>query len=92
MKIKLLTIFAVLLCATSAWAQITVSTDSELRVAIQNDGANIKLSNDINLSNSTLDMQTMLRMISDTFKKNFTFLCFSEKIVNFADYNNMKQI
>ncbi len=55
MKIKLLT-FAVLLCATSAWAQTSVSTDSELRTAVQTDGANISLTNDINLSNSTLEI------------------------------------
>ena len=53
---KLFTFFAALVCATAAWAQITVSTDEELRAAIQTDGANIIVSADINLSNSTLSI------------------------------------
>ena len=55
-KTKFFTLFAVLLCATtSTWAQ-SVSTDSELRTAIQVDGANITVTADIDLSNSTLSI------------------------------------
>ena len=47
-----------LLCAVAqgAWAQTSVSTDSELRAAIKNDGANITVTADIDLSNSTLSI------------------------------------
>lgn len=52
--LKLFTLLAALLCATTAWAQTTyVGTDTELRNAIQ-DGANITVTADIDLSNSTL--------------------------------------
>lgn len=51
--IKLFTFLAALLCATTAWAQTNVSNDTELRNAIQ-DGANIVVTADIELSNSTL--------------------------------------
>ena len=49
-----------LLCAVAqvAWTQTTVSTDSELRSAIANDGANITVTADINLSNSTLSIES----------------------------------
>lgn len=49
-----------LLCAVAqgAWAQTTVSTDSEFRSAIANDGANITVTADINLSNSTLSIES----------------------------------
>ncbi len=45
-----------LLCTLvqGAWAQTCVSSDDELRAAITNDGANITVTADINLSNSTL--------------------------------------
>lgn len=49
-----------LLCAVAqgAWAQspTTVTTDSELRAAIQTDGANITVMANIDLSNSTLSI------------------------------------
>ena len=53
--IKLLTLLAVLLCATTVWAQnpTTVTTEAELRSAIQIDGANIILTADIDLDNNT---------------------------------------
>ena len=38
------------------WAQTPVGTDSELRAAIQNNGANITVTADIDLSNSTLSI------------------------------------
>ena len=48
---------AALLCATTAWAaDYSVGTNSELRAAIQNDGANITVTADIGLSNSTLSI------------------------------------
>jgi len=50
------TLLAVLTCATAVGAQTTVSTDSELRTAIQTDGANITVTADIDLSNSTLSI------------------------------------
>ena len=56
MKAKLLTLLAVLLCATTAWAQTNVSTDQELRAAIQINNVDIKLLADLNLSNSTLNI------------------------------------
>ena len=51
-------IFIAFLCAVAQgmWAQTSVSSDSELRSAIQNDGANIIVTADINLSNSTLSI------------------------------------
>lgn len=56
-RIKIFILLAVLLCATTTWAQTKVSTDSELREAIKTDGANIIVMADINLSNSTLEIQ-----------------------------------
>ena len=48
---------AALLCTTATWAtDYNVGTDSELRAAIQNDGANITVTADIDLSNSTLSI------------------------------------
>ena len=44
--------------AQGAWAQTSVSTDSELRAAIQNNGANITVTSDIDLSNSTLSIES----------------------------------
>ena len=55
MRTKLSTLFLALLCATTTYAQTNVSTDQELRNAIA-DKANIKLTVDINLSNSTLSI------------------------------------
>ena len=55
---KLFILMAALICATTAWAQTSVSTDSELRAAIQTDGANITVTADINLSNSTLSIES----------------------------------
>jgi hypothetical protein len=60
-KIKFFTALAALLCATtSTWSQnaniVTVETESELRSAMQTDGANIKLKADLNLSNKTLEI------------------------------------
>ena len=55
MRHKLLSLFAALLCTTTSLAQTNVGTDTELRNAIQ-DGANIKLTADIDLSNSTLNI------------------------------------
>ena len=55
MKHKLLSLFVTLLCATAAWAtDYSVKNDSELRTAIANDGANITVTADFVLSNSTL--------------------------------------
>jgi len=55
---KLLTLFAALLCITTAWAEdYRVSSDSELRAAIQNNNANITVTADIDLSNSTLSIE-----------------------------------
>ncbi len=56
-RIKIFILLAVLLCATTTWSQTKVSTDSELREAIKTDGANIIVTADINLSNSTLEIQ-----------------------------------
>ena len=53
---KLFILMAALICATTAWAQTSVSTDSELRAAIQDNGANITVTADIDLSNSTLSI------------------------------------
>ena len=56
--IKTFTLFAALLCATTIWAQspTVVTTDSELRAAIQNNVANITVTADIDLNNSTLSI------------------------------------
>jgi len=56
MKKQKLFMMAALVCATATWAQTNVSTDSELRAAIQTDGANITVTADIVLSNSTLSI------------------------------------
>ena len=54
-RFKLFT--SLLLCATTTWAaDYNVGTDSELRAAIQNDGANITVTANITLSNSTLSI------------------------------------
>ena len=55
---KLFTLLAALICATTAWAQTKVSTDDELRTAIQTDGANITMTADIDLSNITLSIES----------------------------------
>ena len=52
---KLFTLFAALFCVTTVFAQTNVSTDQELRDAIA-DKANIKVTADIDLSNSTLSI------------------------------------
>ena len=60
MKAKVFLTF-VFLCAVAqgAWAtDYNVGTDSELRSAIQNNGANIKVTADIDLSNSTLSIES----------------------------------
>ena len=55
---NLFTLLAALVCTTTAWAaDYTVATDSELRTVIQNNGANITVTADINLSNSTLSIE-----------------------------------
>ena len=54
---QLISLLFALLYATTAWAtDYTVGTDEELRAAIANDGANITVTADINLSNSTLSI------------------------------------
>lgn len=46
-----------LLCATTVWAEdYNVGTDSELRTAIQDNNANITVTSNIDLSNSTLSI------------------------------------
>lgn len=55
-RTKIFTLLAVLLCATTTWSQTEVSTDSELREAIQTGGADITVISNINLSNSTLEI------------------------------------
>ena len=55
---KLFIMVAALICATTAWAQTKVATDDELRTAIQTDGANITVTADIDLSNSTLSIES----------------------------------
>ena len=52
---KLISFLFALICAITTWAQTNVSTDQELRNAIA-DNANIKLTADIDLSNSTLSI------------------------------------
>ena len=56
---KILLIATILLCTvTQGWAtDYNVGTDSELRTAITN-GANITVTADIELSNSTLSIET----------------------------------
>ena len=56
---------AALICATTAWAQTKVSTDDELRTAIQTDGANITVTADIDLSNSTLSIESGMTVTID---------------------------
>ena len=58
MKAKLYTLLFALLCATTVWAQspIIVSTDGELRFALT-DGASVKVCNDIDLINNTLEIR-----------------------------------
>ena len=51
------TLLAALLCTTVTWAQTTVTTDQELRAAVQINNVNILLANDIKLSNSTLEIK-----------------------------------
>ncbi len=48
-KQKLFTLLAALICATTAWAQTTVTTEGELRAAVQINNVNILLANDINI-------------------------------------------
>lgn len=60
MKDRLI-LFLAMLCAVAqgAWAtDYRVKNDSELRAAIQNNGANIQLAYDIQLSNSTLSIES----------------------------------
>ena len=47
---------AVFLLSTLSWAQTVVTTDAEIRSAVQVNNANIQLGADINLSNSTLSI------------------------------------
>jgi hypothetical protein len=57
MKTKAMILLA-LLCTTTTWAaDYNVKNDSELREAIANDGANITVTADIDLSNSTLEIK-----------------------------------
>ena len=51
-------VFVLITFGPTAWAQTTVTTESELRTAIQVDGANITVTADIELSNSTLSIPT----------------------------------
>ena len=54
---KSLFLIIVLLCATTVWAEdYNVGTDSELRTAIQDNNANITVTSNIDLSNSTLSI------------------------------------
>ena len=56
---KLFTFLTALSCATAAWAtDYNVGTDADLRTAIGNDGANITITADIDLSNSTLSIES----------------------------------
>ena len=58
-KLKYLILLIALVCTTTAWADnFNVGTDAELRAAIQNDGANITVTADIDLSNSTLSIES----------------------------------
>lgn len=56
MRTRLLTLLVVLLGTTTGWAQTVVSTDRDLRAAVQINNVKIQLANDINLSNSTLNI------------------------------------
>lgn len=56
MKHKLFTLYAGLVCATTSFAQVTVTTDQELRNAVQIINANIIAGADIDLSNRTLEI------------------------------------
>ena len=51
--IKLFTLLTVLICSTTSWAQtrITVTTETELRSAVQTDNAQIQFANDIDIAN-----------------------------------------
>lgn len=54
----ILTLLTTLICTTSVWAtDYNVKNDSELRAAIQNNDANITVTANIDLSNSTLEIQ-----------------------------------
>ena len=55
-RCKAFPLLVTLTCATTAWAQTTVTTDKELRTAIGTDGADISVTADIDLSNSTLSI------------------------------------
>ena len=56
---KLLTFLTALSWAMTAWAtDYNVGTDADLRAAITNDGANITVTADIELSNSTLSIES----------------------------------
>ena len=58
---------SILLCAAVqiAWAQIIVTTDAEIRAAVQVNNANIQLGADIDLSNSTLSINEGLTVTID---------------------------
>ena len=57
MRVRLYVLLLALLRATASWAtDYNVGTDSDLRAAIANNGANITVTADINLSNSTLSI------------------------------------
>ena len=56
MRTRLLTLLVVLLGTTTGWAQTVVSTDRDLRAAVQINNVKIQLANDINLSTSTLNI------------------------------------
>ena len=56
MRTRLLTLLAVLLCTTTSYTQTVVSTDYDLRAAVQINNANIIVGADIDLSNSTLNI------------------------------------
>ena len=62
-KIFAFILFAV--CAMGAWAQTVVTTDAEIRSAIQTNNANIQLGADIDLSNSTLNIGQNLTVTID---------------------------
>lgn len=47
---------AVFLLSTLAWAQTLVKTDADIRAAVQINNVNIQLTNNINLSNRTLEI------------------------------------
>ena len=59
-KFQYLILLVALVCAnTTVWADdFNVGTDAELRAAIQNDGANITVKANIDLSNSTLSIES----------------------------------